>query len=486
MSPKLEFTSPDAVTGDAEVLIVVGHQERLLADDIRDLLPADAAAIWPKMVADLRPRDAGDATATWRDGDGPKRVAAAVVSDLSSRHNCPSRPDVVTELVQKCAVGVRSVAVLLALDDDAHDLALGAAVARAFPLYSAKGSNGETKERTVRVAFQGPNGAVTPRELVKATAAAVRTAARLVDTPTAELGTDELVEEARQIAAEVGAKIEVIAGEALRDGGFGGLWGVGKAAARKPALVVLTHEPEGASHTACWIGKGIVYDTGGLSLKRSDVMAGMKCDMGGAAAILAAFGAAARVGFPDRLHAVLCLAENSMGPDATRPDDILTMYSGKTVEVNNTDAEGRLVLADGLAYAVRHLSPDVVVDMATLTGAQMIATGMRHAAVISDNEELEGAALQAGRRSGDLVHALTYCPELYRKEFDSKVADMKNSVATRMNAQTSCAAQFIAEHRGDYEGPWLHVDIAGPVTNSERGTGFGVALLMEMFAGSGE
>ncbi len=216
--------------------------------------------------------------------------------------------------------------------------------------------------------------------------------------------------------------------------------------------MVLSHTPADAKRSVAWVGKGIVYDTGGLSLKGKTDMPGMKRDMGGAACVLAAFEAAVRGGFPDALHAVLCLAENAIGPEAVRNDDVLTLYSGKTVEVNNTDAEGRVVLADGIAYAVKHLSPEIIVDLATLTGAQLVATGKRHAAIVCNDEALEARCVAAGRHSGDLVHPLPYAPEFFRSEFKSDVADLKNSVKDRMNAQSSCAAQFIAEHLGDFAG----------------------------------
>jgi len=208
----------------------------------------------------------------------------------------------------------------------------------------------------------------------------------------------------------------------------------------------------------------------------------MKMDLGGAAAMLAAFRAAVLAGGLRRpLHCVLCLAENAIGPAAFRNDDILYMYSGKTVEVNNTDAEGRLVLADGVAYACKHLAPGLIVDMATLTGAQLVATGKRHAAIVANNAELEAAAIAAGLISGDLVHPLPYCPEFFRGEFASKVADMRNSVKDRSNAQSSCAANFIAEHlAADYDGGWLHVDMAGPAWAGDRGTGYGVGLLLSL------
>ncbi len=181
-----------------------------------------------------------------------------------------------------------------------------------------------------------------------------------------------------------------------------------------------------------------------------------------------------------RLTAVLCVAENAIGPAATRPDDVITMYSGHTVEVNNTDAEGRLVLADGVAWAARHRSPDVMIDLATLTGAQSMATGKRQAALYCSDEQLEADAVAAGRRSGDLVHPLPYVPEFFRAEFRSPVADMRNSVKDRSNGQSSCAGQFIANHMREHKGPWLHVDMAGPAFSGGRATGYGPALLLAL------
>ena len=204
-------------------------------------------------------------------------------------------------------------------------------------------------------------------------------------------------------------------------------------------------------------------------------------DCGGAAAMLATFSSAVRAGATQRLHLVCCLAENAIGPGALRNDDIITLYSGKTVEINNTDAEGRLVLGDGVAYATKHLSPHLVIDMATLTGAQLVATGKRHAAIVANSAAVEAAAVAAGLASGDLVHPLPYAPEFFRSEFASKVADMRNSVKDRSNAQSSCAANFVAEHlAADYTGGWLHVDMAGPAWAADRGTGYGVALLLSL------
>jgi probable aminopeptidase NPEPL1 len=234
------------------------------------------------------------------------------------------------------------------------------------------------------------------------------------------------------------------------------------------------------------VGKGVVFDTGGLNLKIRGGMASMKLDMGGAAAAVGAFKVLASTGFKDRLYCVAPLAENAIGPDAYHPGDVITMHSGHTVEINNTDAEGRLLIGDGVSYAARKLKADVVIDAATLTGAQLTSTGARHAAVMTNRHELEEAAVEAGRLSGDLVHPLIFAPEFFMSEFESTVADMRNSVRNRANAQASAAGQFIYNHIDDLDVPWLHVDLAGPAWRFERGTGFGVALLTTLLESLGD
>lgn len=199
----------------------------------------------------------------------------------------------------------------------------------------------------------------------------IRLAARIVDAPCNEMNVSHFIDEVSVIASELNVKKVIIRGEELNKRGFGGIYGVGKAAEVPPALVVLSHEPAGAKETVAWVGKGIVYDTGGLSIKGKTGMPGMKRDCGGAAAILGAFYAAVKAGFQQNLHAIFCLAENSVASNATRPDDIHTLYSGRTVEINNTDAEGRLVLSDGVVYAQKDLKATIILDMATLTSAQV-------------------------------------------------------------------------------------------------------------------
>lgn len=495
-------TSVSALNADAAAaaadattaVIVVGRRERLLATAaaIVAALPSGsdvAEAQWTRLVTTLKPSKAAASSYLWTNhADTPLRVVAIALPDVVSRHNCNARPDAIHAQLTASVGDATDVRVLHVLNDDADLSAAAAATSRSFPLYHTKTSKkGDQPVKTARVAFLGADGqSLEASATDKATAIGVRLAARLVDTPCSEMNTDHMVAEARRVAQATNTGIEVIRGHELRERGFGGLWGVGKAASVPPSLVILTYKPESPpadSKTVCWIGKGIVYDTGGLSLKIGGNMCGMKSDMGGAGAILAAFEALSTVGSNDTVHALLCLADNAIGPDATRPDDVLYMYSGRTVEINNTDAEGRLVLADGMAYATRHLKPDVVVDMATLTGAQLVSTGKRHAAIVCNDDDLEDSAVKSGRRVGDLTHPLPYCPEFFTSEFTSVIADLKNSVKDRMNASCACAGQFIAEHMdSEWTGKWLHVDIAGPSQIGQRGSGFGVALLVDMFA----
>jgi probable aminopeptidase NPEPL1 len=474
MNAALRFSSDPAVLAQARTLVVVGRRERLLSDAVRHALPSGLpASVWEQMVGSGEPGDDGRGTGTWLEGT-TERVFVGVLPGPCSRHNAPSRAWAIPGLLASAKSAAGRLGILFALDDAEHAAASALAVARAFPTFGATGP-----ERVVDVVLTAP-GPLPDLDRAAIAADAVRRAAAWVDAPPSQLGPTALLEEARAVADRLpGAQIYTLVGPELARHGLGGLWGVGKAAREAPALVVLDHAPATASaheHTA-WVGKGILFDTGGLSLKDKSAMPGMKTDMAGAAAVLAAFEAAVRLGHPHRLTAVLCLAENAIGPDATRPDDILRLYSGKTVEINNTDAEGRVVLADGVNWVGKHRNPTRIIDLATLTGAQAIATGKRHAAIISNDETLEQRAVREGRRTGDLTFPLPFCPELFRREFRSPVADMKNSVKDRNNAQSSCAAEFIHAHLAAPV-PWLHVDMAAPAHSGERGTGYGVGLLL--------
>ena len=336
-----------------------------------------------------------------------------------SRHNTNSRSHAITKLVQSHSVGVDESIVIVCARSDLY--ASACAVARAFPLYSRKTK--PTTPATVHIQFKivEGNANLTDDDIdcLEHAAKGIRLAAKIVDAPCNEMNTSLFLKEVEAIGKDLGIVPKVIRGEELNEKGFGGIYGVGKAANDPPALCVLSYTPDGATETVAWVGKGIVYDTGGLSIKGKTAMPGMKRDCGGAAAILGAFYAAVRGGFRQNLHAVFCLAENAVGPDATKPDDIHTLYSGKTVEINNTDAEGRLVLSDGVAYANKDLKADIILDMATLTGAQGIATGRYHGAILTNNDDWELKAVSAGRKCGDLLSPVPYCPELHFSEFTS-------------------------------------------------------------------
>uniref|UniRef100_A0ABI7WMD7 Cytosol aminopeptidase domain-containing protein n=1 Tax=Felis catus TaxID=9685 RepID=A0ABI7WMD7_FELCA len=483
-----------ASAGDADPqsrpLLLLGqlhHLHRVPWSHVRGKLqPRVTEELWQAALSTLNPNPTDSC---------PLYLNYATVAALPSRvsrHNSPSAAHFVTRLVRTCLPpGTHRCILMVCERSDAF--ASACALARAFPLFTHRsGASRRTEKKTVTVEFflvgqdNGPVEVSTLQCLTNATEG-VRLAARIVDTPCNEMNTDTFLEEIKKVGKDLGITPTIIRDEELKTRGFGGIYGVGKAAVHPPALAVLSHTPEGATQTIAWVGKGIVYDTGGLSIKGKTTMPGMKRDCGGAAAVLGAFRAAIKQGFKDNLHAVFCLAENSVGPNATRPDDIHLLYSGKTVEINNTDAEGRLVLADGVSYACKDLGADIILDIATLTGAQGIATGKYHAAVLTNSAEWEAACVKAGTRCGDLVHPLVYCPELHFSEFTSAVADMKNSVADRDNSPSSCAGLFIASHIGfDWPGVWVHLDIAAPVHAGERATGFGVALLLALFGRASE
>ena len=506
----LQFVTPSSPAAAARKHLIVGTEDLLLSDAAKELLPAGLPfSRWKYLVQLAADGGSNGASSNWMFTGAdrkPSTIVCAVLPKACSRHNSPIRPHAIFTHCRASAQA--STDVLVLLESASHAAGTACAIGRAFPLFSAKTSRGRDTggvPQTVCVSFATRAGPVANDGTLAgcaAAAAAVRRAARLVDLPPDLLTTTAFVEEARGVASRLGAigrdiSIDVLSGPELRKAGYGYLWNVGKAAEHPPALVVLSHVPAAAAgeragvDAVCLVGKGITYDTGGLSLKTKEGMPGMKSDMGGAAALLAGFEAAVELGTDGRtLHLILCLAENAIGPGALRNDDIITGLAGLSCEINNADAEGRLVLADGVAHAtaapeprLRGLregeQPALVVTMATLTGAQLVATGKRHAAIVSNLESLEQAAVEAGRLSGDTCHPLPFAPELFRDEFASKIADLKNSVADRNNAQSACAASFVYEHlHPSYKGGWLHVDLAGPAWLEERGTGYGVGLLL--------
>jgi len=333
------------------------------------------------------------------------------------------------------------------------------------------------------VFLQGPF-ALGRSEALGVVAKNIQLAARLVDAPTNLLDTLSFAEIAQKLGAKLGYKFSAIQGEELREQGYGGIYAVGKAAEYPPVLVTLSYTPENGidpQKKIALVGKGMVYDTGGLAIKTPATgMFGMKCDMGGAAAVFGGFLTAVQLKAPQAVDCVLCLADNAVGPRSFRNNDIIIFKSGRSCEVANTDAEGRLILADGVYHAANEIgvAPSLIIDMATLTGAQGIATGVHHAALYTDSEEWEGKMLDFGKKSGDLLFPIVFAPEFHEKEYASKVADGKNLMARTNNAGVSCAGHFINVNVGkNYKGAHVHIDLASPAFQGEQGTGYGVTLL---------
>jgi leucyl aminopeptidase len=288
--------------------------------------------------------------------------------------------------------------------------------------------------------------------------------------------------QAEKVLSPLGVRVRVHDTEWLAARRFGGVLAVGGASSAPPRLIEATWRPRGASTTPhiVLIGKGITFDTGGLNIKPGDGMKTMKTDMGGGAAVLAAMRLIAETGVPVRVTALVPAAENAFGASSYRPGDVVRHYGGRTSEIANTDAEGRIVLADALAYAAARLRPSVLVDVATLTGAMKVALGVRTAGLFATSDELADQLVAAGRASGEPVWRMPLSGE-YERQLHSEVADANNAPG---NPGAITAALFLKHFTRGL--PWAHIDIAGPARADKddgirtRGaTGFGARLLAE-------
>lgn len=312
-------------------------------------------------------------------------------------------------------------------------------------------------------------------------ASAVAVARDLVNTAPVDLYPESFAAEAERLARDAGVTVSVRDERALADQGFGGLVAVGRGSARPPRLVRLEHAPQGAKSHIALVGKGITFDSGGLSLKPAKGMGDMKSDMAGAAAVLATVLAAARLELPVRVTGWLALAENMPSGSATRPSDVITIRGGRTVEVLNTDAEGRLVLADALVAAAEE-EPDVIIDIATLTGAQVIALGNRVSAVMGE-EETRSDVVAAADAAGEAFWPMPLPADL-AESMKTPMADIAN-IGDRHGGMLVAGLflQSFVEGRR-----WAHLDIAGPALNTEKawgytpkgGTGVGVRTLVNL------
>ncbi len=488
---EVRFVSDIGDLDSVQTLVCIGRAADLANGWPFDGLGEDVAAYGARLANDARPGRLGGAAKTLLPASangGPEKLVVIALHDDLSRHLSPTHSyEIYSGLRGVVGGNGKTFGVVVALSDASHAFGAALGIARSFPLYSRKTSdNGkESGESQATVVLRTREGGAGDLADMARGSAAVRLAQRVVDMPPAELTTAVFEEEARDaVDGMTDVTVSSIVGDDLLNEGLRGLHAVGRTAMVAPRVVILDYNPAGATETVALIGKGLVYDTGGLSLKIvGDRMLTMKCDMGGAAAVLGAFKLLAGRQGGKRVVAALSMAENAIGPDSYRPDDIIEMHSGKTVEINNTDAEGRLALADAASYVARKYNPSVLIDAATLTGAQLIATGKNHAGIVSNGGDLEALAIQSGHESGDHCLAMLWSPELLRAEFKSKVADMRNSVADRMNASSAAAGLFVYSHIEDLDLRWLHIDLAGPAFPDDRATGYGVGLIATVVDG---
>ena len=362
----------------------------------------------------------------------------------------------------------------------AEGFLLGAYAFRSYKQSSLPAAKEPVGEVVVLLGDDGDAAATVERAAV--VAAAVHRARDWVNTPPRDLPPAALAQAAVDLCAPLGLEVEVLDDEQLREGGYGGLIGVGQGSSRPPRLVRIAYRHPAASKHVALVGKGITFDSGGLSLKPAAPMEWMKSDMAGAAAVIATLSAVAALRPEVNVTGWAPLAENMPSGTAIRPSDVLTIYGGKQVEVLNTDAEGRLVLADAIVRACEE-SPDYLVDVATLTGAQLVALGTRTTGVMG-HDAVRDRVVAAAVRAGESMWPMPM-PEELRKGIDSDVADIKNTGPRDGGMLT--AATFLREFVADGVG-WAHLDIAGPAFNqgelhgytSKGGTGVAVRTFLEL------
>ncbi len=409
---------------------------------------------------------------------GPAGVLVLV--GLGSDDPSPTVLRTAAGLAVRTLAGTASVA--LALPTSTPEALAAVAEGAALGAYSFSAFRGTTAE-TVKTPVESvvvvttdaeSDPALLERALVLGRAvAAVKD---LVNTPPSHLYPQTLAEAVQDGAAGLPLEVTVWDEAALAEDGFGGILGVGSGSTRPPRLVKVAYSPEGATAHLALVGKGITFDSGGLSLKPPASMVGMKYDMTGAATVWAVARAVAELALPVRVTAWLCIAENLPSGSAIRPNDVLTIRGGTTVEVLNTDAEGRLVLADGIVAASEE-QPDAIIDVATLTGAAMVALGNRYTGVMGD-DELVARVIGTATAAGEPFWQMPFPPEL-RPLLNSDVADLANVKIGSTAGGMLIAGHFLREFvgtRGEGEDattiPWAHLDIAGPANNSGSAYGF--------------
>lgn len=480
--------------GDSSIELL-GNLDRLtgsLGEVARVLLPADVDQAWLRRQG-FRGKP-GQSLVLRAAGGAP----SVVLLGMGDRDGTGDRDGIGAErwrraaaaLVRASGEGGGTAAVLVPDDlGGENPSSVGAAIAEggilaAYRFDAYRSSPPPSRiDRLVAVSGHGELEAGVARG--RAAASAVVFARDLVNTPPSDMTPRRLAELTRQrLEGLAGTEIEIWDEDRIREERLGGLQAVSRGSAEPPRLVRASYTPPGAESVphVVLVGKGITFDSGGLSLKPADSMMDMKTDMSGAAVVLAVVSACAELEVPVKVTAIAPITENMPGGRAVKPGDVFTARNGKTVEVLNTDAEGRLVLADGLSLAVE-LEPDAIVDVATLTGAAMIALGPGVAAVLGSDDALVDAVRTAGDRAGERFWPLPM-PEDYAEHIESEIADMKNMGRPRQ-AGVIAAAMLLANFVADV--PWAHLDIAGTGRSNEEsgylvkgGTAFGVRTLLDL------
>jgi leucyl aminopeptidase len=419
------------------------------------------------------------------------RAGVVVLVGLGSAEPSATVLRTAAGLAVRSLAGTASVALALPTEDEdalaavAEGSALGSYSYTAFRHSTLDAAKAPVERVLLVTSDESADAAVLERALV--VGRAVSAVKDLVNAPPSHLYPQTLAEAVQEGVEGLPLEVTVWDESALERDGFGGILGVGSGSSRPPRLVKIAYTPDGASSPAgtdertapkhlALVGKGITFDSGGLSLKPPASMIGMKDDMTGAATVYAVVRAVAELRLPVRVTAWLCIAENMPSGTAIRPNDVLTIRGGKTVEVLNTDAEGRLVLADGLVAASEE-QPDAIVDVATLTGAAVVALGNRYTGVFGD-DELVASVLESARSTGELFWHMPLPAEL-RPLLNSEIADIANIKPGNTAGGMLIAAHFLQEFVGTRgEGPdaaripWVHLDIAGPANNGGGGYGF--------------
>ncbi|WP_420175786.1 leucyl aminopeptidase [Luteococcus sp. OSA5] len=482
--PVIELVAKAPQDADFTVVGVTGTAENPTLVGVPAAVEKAAPAKVGQIAVELGARpEAGKVTVL------PRYASQLVAVGLGSDELSPE------QVRRGCGAALREVAgraderelhVALSLDTDESELVRAAIEGAVLGAYTYTKVGSQVKRPIARISVvTGLGGASAKQTLAEAQAVsrAVLVAREWINTPANLLYPQTFADEVRELAKGTKLDVEVLDEKQLAKEGYGGILAVGGGSERAPRLVRVEHKPRGAKNHLVLVGKGITFDTGGLNLKPADGMYTMKCDMSGAAAVLAATAAIAELGLDVWVTTYASMAENMPSGTSYRPSDVITMYGGTTVENVNSDAEGRIVMADALARSQAD-KPDLVVDVATLTGACMVALGNRIAGLMSSDDATADVLLDAAEAAGEEFWQLPV-PEHIRKGLESKVADLKSS-GSRMGGAMAAAA-FLQHFVGE-DTAWAHLDIAGPAFNDEGpydyvptgGTGHSVRTLVEL------